>query len=48
MELLEEARAESPLPEDPANAAELSAWLAETRTRELLARRALPGAPGIG
>lgn len=33
--LLEEARAGSPLPEEPANAEELSAWLAETRRREL-------------
>ncbi len=48
MELLEKAREASPLPEDPPNTADLSAWLAETRKRELFASRALPEAPGIG
>lgn len=48
MKLLEESRAESPLPEEPSNEAELSAWLELMRTRELFARRALHGGPGIG
>lgn len=48
MELLEKARETSPLPEEAPNADELSAWLTRTRTRELLERRALHGAPGIG
>jgi hypothetical protein len=47
-DLLEQARDASPLPEEASNAPELSAWLTETRMRELLATRALPGAPGIG
>lgn len=48
MKLLEEARTSSPLPEEPKNEADLSAWLTETRARELVARRGLHGAAGIG